>query len=385
MSAQSMSSLYVHIPFCLQKCPYCDFFSQVGTPQQIDDYVDLLLTHLTVLGEDNSVPESPLKTVFFGGGTPSLLKPEQLDSLLEMIDSTFSLEECPEITLEANPGTLTDEKFRSYRQAGVNRLSIGVQSLDNNNLKTLGRIHSVEQVTTAVSGARAAGFDNINLDLMFGLPGQSTAALEREVVGLLAYSPEHVSLYGLSYEDGTDFYRQLQAGKLLACDDDLYAEQYQLIHDLLIGGGLVHYEISNFSLPGMQCQHNQNYWQRQTCRVLGAGGHCFIDVGWGQRRYVPADIPRYAEVLTSGQNPTEFLEDYDRDSALREYIYLAFRTQSGLDLQQFEKKFDRSFPQMFSSELQMIADYLKIDRESGSYSFTTRGWLIYDHLISYFL
>ena len=380
-----MSSLYVHIPFCLQKCPYCDFFSQVGTAQQIDAYVDLLITHLSVFRNEGVGPFSPLKTIFFGGGTPSLLSVEQLNTLLNQIKHTFSFEDYPEISLEANPGTVTAEKLHGYRQAGVNRLSIGVQSLDDNNLQTLGRIHNVEQVAHTVTSARDAGFDNISLDLMFGLPGQSTAALEREVVGLLGFFPEHISLYGLSYEEGTDFYWQRKAGKLVACADDLYAEQYQFIHDLLTDGGFIHYEISNFSRSTHQCRHNLNYWQRQTCHALGAGGHSFVDSGWGERWHVPADLKRYAEVLRLGENPAEFLEGYDRDSAMREYVYLTLRTRNGLDLKQFEEKFDCSFTQKFSFELLKIGDYIKIDPKSGSYSFTTGGWLIYDHLISHFL
>jgi len=380
-----MSSLYLHIPFCSRKCPYCDFFSQVGTPQQIEDYVTLLQTQLKFLTKNSTAQCSSLETIFFGGGTPSLLTPRQIESLLNQIRNVFSLQDHAEITLEANPGTLKGETLLGYRQAGVNRISIGVQSLNNNNLKTLGRIHTVEQVGSTVAAARNSGFENINLDLMFGLPGQSSADLEKEVHDLLKFSPEHISLYGLSYEEGTDFYRQLEAGILHACDDDLYAEQYRLIHDLLAAAGFIHYEISNFSRPGYQCQHNQTYWKRQTCHALGAGAHSFIDSEWGERWHVPADLVHYEKKLNEGQNPNELLERHDYDSAQREYIYLALRTQRGLNPEVFATKFGCSFATSFATELRQLENYLTIDPASGCYSLTLSGWLIYDHLISYFL
>ncbi len=380
-----MSSLYLHIPFCSRKCPYCDFFSLVGTEQQIDGYVDLLLKHLQLLAEDDSQQLTPLKTVFFGGGTPSLLSAHQLDAILRQIEATFSLENSPEISLEANPGTLDGQKLADYRQVGINRLSLGVQSLNDKKLQTLGRIHSVDQVYTSIAAARSAGFDNINLDLMFGLPGQGLADLEGEATRLLEFSPEHISLYGLSYEEGTDFYRQLQKGLLSSCDEDHYADQYRLLDELLANAGFEHYEISNFSQPGRNCLHNLNYWQRQTCWAIGTGAHSFIDLDCGERWHVPADLARYTEYLIRGQNPAEFLEGYDLNAAMREYIYLALRTRNGVDFRFFEDTFYYSFTEKFSTELRHIENYLEIDSASTSCHLTLSGWLIYDHLISQFL
>jgi len=380
-----MSSLYLHIPFCSRKCPYCDFFSLVGTGQQVDDYVDLLLKHLKLLAEDDSKQFTPLKTVFFGGGTPSLLSAQQLDAILRRIEATFSLETCPEISLEANPGTLDRQKLYDYRKTGINRLSLGIQSLNNKNLQLLGRIHSVDQIYEGVTAARSAGFDNINLDLMFGLPEQRLEGLESEVTRLLEFSPEHVSLYGLSYEEGTDFYRQLQKGILSACDEDLYADQYRLLDSLLVRAGFEHYEISNFSLPGRNCLHNLNYWQRQTCWAIGTGAHSFVDLNWGERWHIPADFACYSENLLQRKNPAELLEGYDHNSAMREYVYLALRTRNGINLRLFEEKFHCSFTEMFSTELQHIGDYLEIDSSRDSCRFNLSGWLIYDHLISQFL
>lgn len=380
-----MSSLYLHIPYCSRKCPYCDFFSQVGSQQQISAYVDLLLRHLEIISALDRYRSHPLKTIFFGGGTPSLLTIAQLNTILERINKVFALGSGVEISLEANPGTVDGDLLRGYRQAGINRLSFGAQSLNANNLKLLGRIHDVEDIYSGYRAARAAGFDNISFDLMFGLPGQSLADLEREVLDLLQLAAEHVSLYGLSYEEGTDFYRQLQGGRIEACQDDHYADQYQLIAALLTVAGYEHYEISNFSRPGKSCRHNQNYWQRRTCFALGAGAHSFNANNWGERWHVPADLNRYAHALKQGKNPARLLEEYDRDGAMREYVYLALRTRRGLDPRLFATRFRGEFQVEFAAELKRIERYIEIDAKSGCYRFNLSGWLIYDHLISYFL
>jgi len=380
-----MSSLYLHIPFCQQKCPYCDFFSQQGSLQDISEYVELLLRHLTLFQENNPDKLFPLETVFFGGGTPSLLSGDQLEKILLKIEEIFTLGSGIEVTLEANPGTVTTALLKRYRSAGVNRLSFGVQSLNNRNLQVLGRIHTAEEAVSGIESARAAGFDNVSLDLMFGLPDQTNSDLEREVTGLLEFSPEHVSLYGLSFEEGTDFYRQLQAGMLSECEEDRYAQQYELIHAILTDAGFDHYEISNFSQPGRECLHNKNYWRRRTSLGLGAGAHSFDATGWGERWYIPPDIESYRSMLMNGKDPLELLEKYDRNGAMRETVYLALRTEEGLDPVSFRNLFDHSFDEVFAGALKKTESYLETDEKTGCYRLNLSGWLIYDHLISHFL
>ena len=380
-----MSSLYLHIPFCQQKCPYCDFFSRQGSQQEIAEYVELLLVHLSLFRENNADQISPLKTVFFGGGTPSLLTGDQLEKILLKVDEIFTLEDCVEITLEANPGTISTGLFERYRHAGVNRLSFGVQSLNNRNLRTLGRIHTVGEAVSGIESARSAGFDNISLDLMFGLPDQSSLDLEKEVTGLLEFFPEHVSLYGLSFEEGTEFYHRLREGTLSACEEDLYAEQYELIHDILVKSGFDHYEISNFARPGRECVHNQNYWRRQTSLGLGAGAHSFNASGWGERWHIPSDIEHYRSELRRAQDPLELLETYSREGAMKEIVYLALRTKEGLNPRMFSKFFGQSFTETFAEALNKTERYLEVDGVTGCYRFKLSGWLIYDHLISHFL
>lgn len=379
-----MSSLYLHIPFCSSKCPYCDFFSQVGTQQQVDEYVELLYLNIDIL-QKKTLPYPSFKTIFFGGGTPSLLSAKQIERLLNRLERTFGIETDAEITLEANPGTVNLEQLRGYRQAGVNRLSLGIQSLNEQSLLQLGRIHSAKQAHESVTDARAAGFDNLNLDFMFALPNQDLTTLERGIVELLNFSPEHISLYGLSYEKGTPFFQQLQAGKLLPCEESLYADQYQLLHEQLGSAGFEHYEISNFARRKRRCRHNQVYWQRGDCLAIGAGAHSFINQKWGERWHIPADLHGYKESLLHGENPAELLETYDQLGAMKEFVYLALRTSDGINREKFKQKFGCLPQQVFPTAIEKISAYLDSPANSNHYSFTQHGWLIYDHLISHFL
>ena len=379
-----MSSLYLHIPFCSQKCPYCDFFSQVGSQQQIDEYVDLLNLNLQIL-KRKEIISTPFRTIFFGGGTPSLLSVKQIENILTSIEKTFGMTLYAEITLEANPGTITLEQLQGYRQAGVNRLSLGIQSLNDQNLQRLGRIHSACQSQASIVAARAAGFENLNLDLMFALPNQDLQLLETEILNLLTFNPEHISLYGLSFEEGTEFFSQLQAGKIVACEENLYAEQYKILHERLIVSGYDHYEISNFARSGKRCHHNQIYWQRESCLAIGAGAHRFVEKEWGERWHIPANLKHYSNSLLHGKDPAELLERYDHYGAMKEYVYLGLRTANGVDLNKFEQKFNLPMRQVFPSALDKIADYLCLHSGSERYSFNLKGWLLYDHLISHFL
>jgi len=377
-----MGSLYLHVPFCVSKCPYCDFYSQVGTQAQIDAYVELLKLNVSII-EVNSRPTKTLTSVFFGGGTPSLLNPSQIGNLLQAIDLTIGIALDAEISLEANPGTINLTQLQGYRSVGVNRLSIGVQSFDDCNLRLLGRIHSADEAQAAIGAARTAGFDNLNLDLMFALPGQELAALDREITAILNYEPEHISLYGLSFESGTAFATRLAAGDLAACKENLYAEHYKLLHRRLLRVGFEHYEISNFAHPGKRSRHNQVYWRRGRCMAAGAGGHSFDASGWGERRHIPADVEKFRESLQRGKDPSERLEVYDKAGAMREFAYLALRTVDGIERAEFKRRFGSYPEKIFASAMNKCGNYLRLN--DNSYHFELEGWLLYDHFISHFL
>lgn len=377
-----MSSLYLHIPFCINKCPYCDFFSQVGTPQQLDDYTDLLLLNIRVLKQKYS-QHPQFSTIYFGGGTPSLLPATQIDQILNEVEKHFGIQEDAEITLEANPGTVNQQQLCDFRKAGVNRLSIGIQSLDDNNLKVLGRQHNSQQARNSVNMSRQAGFDNLSLDLIFALPQQSISDLETELSSLLALTPEHISIYGLSFEDGTEFDRLKQIGMLTECPEELYTDQYRLIDERLAACGYEHYEISNFAKPDQRCQHNQNYWKRESCLAIGIGAHGFSNHEWGQRWYIEPSIEHYKDNLINGNNPATTLETFDRHQAMQEYFYLGLRTSDGINRHTFEQRFKCQAEAVFSQAFAQTSSFLKSDQQR--WYFDLESWLIYDHLISAFL
>ncbi len=377
-----MNSLYLHIPYCQRKCGYCDFFSlpQASTAE-LDEYVQLLLCELEQLRQQ--AEPLPLQTIFFGGGTPSLLSVEQVASLLRRVEDLFGFSPDCEVSLEANPGTLSAEKLHGYRQAGINRLSLGVQTLNDDYLRLLGRAHSAAEAREAVVSAREAGFENLSLDLIFALPGQSLVQLTEDVEGLLAIQPEHLSLYGLTFESGTQLYQRLQAGELAEVDEQVYADSYLLINRLLTAAGFEHYEISNFARPGYRCRHNQVYWQRRSCFALGCGAHSFNADGWGERWHVPADLLRYRRKLAAGESPMVSLESFDRQAAMAETIYLALRTADGLSREQFKASFGCYPEEVFPGAFQRHAEHLQLSADR--WSFDLQGWLLYDHLISSFL
>lgn len=377
-----MSSLYLHIPFCSSKCPYCDFYSQVGSSQQLDEYIELLCTHLQFLHHSSPDPVK-LETIFFGGGTPSLLTPDQVGTILQQLSKTFGITAEAEISLEANPGTLDGQKLEGYRSEGINRLSLGVQSLRDEQLQMLGRIHSSIEAIRAVEMIRSAGFENLSLDLIFNLPGQSSDSLEKELEELLALRPEHLSLYGLSFEEGTVFEACQRAGEISAVDEDESAAQYLMLHQKLQAAGYEHYEISNFSRPGYRSCHNQVYWQRRSCLAAGCGAHSFNAAGWGERRVVPPDLVRYRNCLERQQDPSEQVETFGRKEAMAETLYLALRTSDGIDSRSFAELYgeapDCAFPRAFA----LLSEHLQ--QNGDRWSFRPESWLLYDHLISHFL
>lgn len=377
----TVSSLYFHIPFCLRRCRYCDFFSTTASGAERDGYVDLLCRHLELIHSDESA-NSALQTIYFGGGTPSLLTAEQLHLLLTRCRARFGLSATAEITLEVNPGTFGGEYLQQVRQAGVNRLSIGIQSFDDKHLRQLGRCHNVDLAHVAVTAARAAGFDNISLDLMFALAGQDTDDLDREIDQLLQLTPEHISVYGLTIEGGTEFERWQQQGLITAVDEDEYARQYELLRARLTASGYDHYEVSNFARPGRRCQHNQRYWQRRNCLAVGAGAHSFVESGYGERWHVPADLAHYRQLLAAGVDPAERLEGFDRQGAMVETVYLALRTSAGVDLVAFEERFGEPLQRVFPAALAQLQESLLYTRERVI--LPPQYWLIYDHLIAAF-
>jgi oxygen-independent coproporphyrinogen-3 oxidase len=376
-----MSGLYLHIPFCRRKCPYCDFYSEEVCEATILGYPDLLKQHLawaTKQGWSESVD-----SIYFGGGTPSLLAPEAVADILQAINQTLLLANDAEITLEANPGTVSQQSLAGYQRAGVNRLSLGLQTCNNHQLTLLGRLHNRQEGLDTVTWARNAGFDNLSLDLMFALPGQTMSDLEEDLRTYLGLQPEHFSCYGLTAEPQTPLQRSIAAGELSLPDENFYADAFMLIHEQLTVADYEHYEIANYSRAGYTCRHNLGYWQRRPYLGIGAGAHSFCAVQWGSRWEVPADMTAYRQALHDSQEPTRCLETFDREAALRETIYLALRTRRGITddelLQRFGCTLQDAFPEAIAASTPWLVN------DDGRWSFTPAGWLLFDRLILPFL
>ncbi len=377
-----MTGLYLHIPFCLRKCPYCDFFSLAGHSDRISEYVKCLVAHMELFRSSQQDPE-PFATVFFGGGTPSLLEPAEVEEILRCADHLWGLTEGVEISLEANPGTLNLAKLEGYWAAGVNRLSLGVQSFHPHFIETLGRLHTLADVENSLSWARQAGYRNIGIDLIFGLPGQTREDWRRDLERALAFGPEHLSLYGLTVEEGTDFACLQSQGKLILPGEEACADMYQDAHVFLRAHGYCHYEISNYARPGFQCRHNLIYWRRQPCLGFGAGAHSFLARSWGERWASPPDLGHYFHSLEQGEDPASRLEIFSRQKAMAETFYLGLRTSAGVCEADFVRLYGAKVREVFPRALERLADNLVF--EEGCWRMTYESWLLYDFLIREFL
>lgn len=378
----AITSLYVHVPFCRTKCPYCDFFSVSGQSSILNRYHELLLRQLEMdLGQKRL--SVPLATIFFGGGTPSLLSPAAVAAILTRLADSPGIAPGAEISLEANPGTVSLEKLREYRAAGVNRLSLGVQSLNSTSLERLGRSHSVKEAVEAFGWARQAGFSSLSCDLMFGLPGQRREDLAVELEAILRLEPDHLSCYGLTVEEETPFHHLHRTGELALPEEEDYREMFLTTHDRLLAAGFGHYEISNYARPGHVCRHNLVYWRRQAYFGIGAGAHSFLPVGYGERWSVASDLMDYERRLSRGEDPSERLETFDRQGAMAEILYLGLRTIEGVAEDLFVEKFGEGVMSAFPEAVKRCGRHLELT--DGAWRMDLSGWLIYNHLIENFL
>ena len=347
-------SLYLHIPFCHTRCHYCDFNTYAGILPLREPYVQALQVEVEQAGKLAQRPDGTprrARTIFFGGGTPSLLSAIQTARLLHACRSAFAIDQDAEVTLEANPGTLTLEHLIELRTAGINRLSIGAQSFDAVLLKTLGRIHTPDEICQAVYAARSASFTSINLDFMFGLPGQTMQHWYETLDQALALHPEHLSLYSLIIEEGTPFYTWTQEGSIAPGDEDLCADMYEYADERLRAAGYENYEISNWALPGHQCRHNLTYWHNLPYLGMGAGAYS----SFAGRRFSNVLAPlEYIRLLRARRSPEAESETVDRVQEMTETAFLELRTAMGIHLPSFEQRFSQSFAQFVGDRLHTV-------------------------------
>ena len=310
---KTVLSVYIHVPFCVRRCLYCDFITYAGQQAWLPAYVEAAIKETHWLGSSTGKTDEPAQTVYFGGGTPSLLSIGQVKALLTAVERSFLLAENAEITLEANPGTLTLDYLRELRAIGVNRLSLGVQSFSDAELAQLGRIHTCEEALESILWARQAGFENLSLDLIFGLPKQSLRAWEYNLQEIMKIHPEHLSLYNLIVEDGTPLAKQIANGEIPAPDDDVAADMYELTMDFLTSAGYEQYEISSWATsPEFESRHNKAYWQMTPYLGVGAAAAGFAE---NVRTLNTPSIPEYVQRISTQRSALP----YPRSAANREY------------------------------------------------------------------
>ena len=363
--------VYIHIPFCKQKCFYCDFPSFAGRERFIDSYLAALGRELELAAEKYG-EQGRLKpaTVYVGGGTPSLLTLTQMEGLFAAIDKHINLDFVDEFTIEANPGTLTVDKLRLMKATGVNRLSIGVQSLDDDCLKTIGRIHTAQEVVESVRMAQEKGFDNISIDLMYGLPGQTMETLKASVEKALTLDVQHISIYGLQLEEGTVFSRQQEMGKLQLPDDEQVEMMYDYITEVLPANGYTRYEISNYALPGFESKHNCLYWQDVSYLGFGAGAHSY----WQGSRYEnPADIEQYISRISDGEILGYMEEQVGEKEHMEEFCFLGLRMTSGINKEKFKKIFNKDINSVFGEAIEAMKGKALLEETSTYLRLTKLG------------
>jgi len=377
--------LYVHVPYCRAKCPYCDFNVHVATPWPERRYIDALVAELHHYARTPFV-DRRIATIYFGGGTPSLFAPASIGRVLDACRSTFGVEPDAEISLEANPESVSVETLRGYRAAGVNRLSFGIESFQPHVLKRLGRLQTAAETRLAVPMAREAGFANVSLDLMFAIPGQSRDDWAADLETAAAFEPEHLSAYNLTYEEGTPFFDLRRSGKLVALDDDDEAEMFESTRRRLAGHGYRAYEVSNFAKPGFESRHNLNYWHLGAYLGIGAGAHSHEPSGATARRWSNERDPEtYARRALDAGSAVVSEETLGGSAAAGEFVFLHLRTMEGLDERAFEKRFGSTVDELFPETARIIAEGLLERREPGRLALTAPGLLVADSVFASFV
>lgn len=371
-----MLSLYIHIPFCIRKCPYCGFYSVPYADAAAGLYIDALCKEVSLYAQ--SFLNRPFGSIYIGGGTPTVLSPAQLRRILADVRNSFAISQDAEVTVEANPCTVTAEALESLLEAGVNRLSIGVQSFSDRVLRFLGRPHSALDAEDAVVSAAKAGFGNIGADLIYGIPGQGENEWKDSLERCIDLGPAHVSAYCLSLDEGTYFSRLAAEGRFRLPDDECVSAQYEYAVHLLTSAGYRRYEVSNFSLPGFECRHNLNYWRRGEYLGLGASAWSFID---GQRWMNISDIDSYLRRILAGVKPVGFSERISDAQAAREYLMLWLRTSEGLDMDMFRRRHgDDAFKHIIDTIPSLVEQGI-VSLGQGRLRLTDLGMLLADSVM----
>ncbi len=375
-------SLYIHVPFCSQKCPYCDFNTYAVSRIPETEYVEALVSELKLFGSDGRFAGRSLRSVFFGGGTPSLVSPAGIGQVLEQAARHFPVLAGAEVTMEANPAQPSAERYAAYRAAGVNRLSFGVQSFDAERLSLLGRDHSPDDARRAVALARESGIENVSIDIIFGVPGQEISGLESDLQSAVELPISHISAYALSIEPGTPFFQRQERGLLALPPDERVAEMLSLIPKKLAASGFARYEISNYAKPGKESIHNSAYWSGGDYLGIGAGAHSFAARHDGATRVSAERWSNFAAPAAymgrAASSPVSWSESLDSKALFFEFFYLGLRRTTGVSLEDFSALFGQPVPQNMATTLDELEAEGFIEKRTASLTLTERGIALSD-------
>ena len=361
--------LYLHFPFCISKCPYCDFNSyQLKEDNQISSYISALYQEITAYSQ--KLKKNNIKTIYLGGGTPTILSGVQIYNILEFCKDKFTIDKDAEITIEANPGTLDDEKIKLLTESGINRLSLGAQSFNDLLLKKLGRIHNTQDIIDSYYLAREKGFNNINIDIMFALPDQTTKDLQTTLEKAISLKPDHLSLYNLTIKPGTEYYKKYKRGKLKLPTEDEEFDMYNWAINFLKENNFEHYEIANFARPYKRSVHNLIYWQNKPYLGIGAGAYSFIK-GY---RYMNYENPeRYIKEIMSGKLPVDNGEKLSLKKRMIETIILGLRTKDGVVYKKFKIRFKVDINNIFHKQINKLINLGLLQKDNYRIKLTKKG------------
>jgi len=378
--------IYIHIPFCKKKCPYCDFYS-VSDLSLLPAFIKALMLEMEIIARNGCIP-SCYDTIYIGGGTPSLLKADDVGKIIDSVYKSFHILSDPEITIEMNPGLATEKWFAEYKNAGVNRINIGVQSFEDKNLGFLGRIHSGQEANIAVKRAKKAGFESIGLDLIYSIPGQTKKSWLLDMQRAVEFEPEHVACYMLTYEPGTPMEKDLKKKRFIPVPERSVCDLYEHTVWFLADQGYAQYEISNFERVGLEkslhnrSRHNQKYWSFIPYLGLGPSAHSFVEPLRYRNR---SSVKQYLKDLKMGILPIKEKELLTSRQLTTEAIYLGFRQTDGIDICAFDKKFNTDFNSMFDGLITDLGKKGLIRSTRECCALTQKGMLFLDSIVSMFV
>jgi len=363
-----MAGLYIHVPFCLRKCEYCDFYSEAGSLDRIPAFLSALEKECDRYLQPSAAMRGIVETVYFGGGTPSLLEPDQVNRFLRKIRPFFIQNPQPEITIEANPATLSVKKLKGYLKADVNRISLGVQSFDDSVLKLLGRLHSSKEAEEAIRMVRESGYDNVGVDLIYSIPGQTRSQWEKTLEKTVLLAPDHISAYALTWSYSTPLGKKIESGLLPKPGDDFTADLSMAATELLEDAGYEHYEISNYARPGKRSKHNESYWTGKPYLGLGPSAHSLM----GNKRFWNVyHVERYIQILSQDRLPIEEEEILSPEDRKLERLAVGLRRKEGVSIAELEID-EKKLSMLVENDLAVVS--------GGMLSLTSKGMLLADEI-----